>query len=258
MEASKSFDRAQFGLLELPLAERAGLLFLHLGSKPGDLDDQLGDFATLHAPWPLQDLVSTRRRNLEVDCNWKAFLEVFNEYYHLRYVHPKTIDGLYQAPDLPDQTSGSYASQFGETSGTGALLREQQEHALPVMPRLEGRWSRGVRYTWLFPNMTFAAGREALWMYEAYPLGPDRCRVTQTICFPPETIAATGFEDRASAYYQRLDAALEEDIVVLERQQRGLASTHARAGPFAARLEPSVAAFAAWYARQLLETPDTP
>ena len=49
----------------------------------------------------METLVSTRERTFNVNCNWKAFLEVFNEYYHLPYVHPKIIysnfpeDGVY-------------------------------------------------------------------------------------------------------------------------------------------------------------------
>jgi len=41
---------------------------------------------------PIESLVTTRRRSLTVDCNWKAFLDVFNEYYHLPFVHPDSLD----------------------------------------------------------------------------------------------------------------------------------------------------------------------
>ena len=60
----------------------------------------------------MDNLVSTRERFFEVSCNWKAFLEVFNEYYHLPFVHPETIGDIYQLPEFPDTTKGSFASQF--------------------------------------------------------------------------------------------------------------------------------------------------
>ena len=73
----------------------------------------------------------------EVQCNWKAFLDVFNEYYHLNNVHPTSIDNLYNIPEEADKTTGDYASQFGLTSGTGAFLESQQLSALPKMANLD-------------------------------------------------------------------------------------------------------------------------
>ena len=37
-----------------------------------------------------------------------------------------------------------------------------QQYALPAIPSLGGRNRNGTRYTWLFPNMTFAASTEAI------------------------------------------------------------------------------------------------
>lgn len=252
MDDAPGFEKAQHGLHAYSVAERAGFAFLSFEAAPPDLDAQLGDFEARHAPWPLARLVSTRRRELTVDCNWKAFLDVFNEYYHLPYVHADSIDALYDDPDPGETVSGAYASQFGVTSGAGGLLQDEQEHALPSMPGLSGRAATGVRYSWVFPNMTFAAGTDALWVYEASPESAGRCRVAQTICFPPETIEEPGFAARAERYYHRMDAALAEDVAALESQQRGLASPDAAQGRFCAALEPNVAAFARWCAGRLL------
>lgn len=253
MEAARNFDKGDYGLVQFRVAEDSGFAYLCLDEGTPALERQLGDFARRHAPWSLGRLVTTRRRVLEVACNWKAFLEVFNEYYHLPYVHPNSINGLYDRPDPAEVTDGDYASQFGTTGGTGGLLQDQQDHALPDMPGLSAEAAAGARYTWVYPNLTFAASREAVWLYEATPLDPERCRVVQTICFPPETVALPDFEERARHYYHRLDAALAEDIPALENQRRGLASPFARQGRFAPLMEPSVAAFAKWYAEQLLD-----
>jgi phenylpropionate dioxygenase-like ring-hydroxylating dioxygenase large terminal subunit len=71
------------------------------------------------------------------------------------------------------------------------------------------------------------------------------------VCFPAETVARADFDERARHYYDRFDTALAEDIAMLERQQAGLTSPHARPGRFA-DLEPSVATFAHWYAKRML------
>ena len=251
MEAAEGFDRADYGLISYRAEERLGFVFICLNRDAPDLDEVLGDFAPLHAPWPMETLVTTRRRELVVDCNWKAFIEVFNEYYHLPFVHPDSIDDVYDPPDPGDDVAGAYASQFGATTGTGGLLQTEQASALPPMPGLTGREAAGVRYTWVFPNMTFAAGTDALWVYEAYPIGPNQCHVVQTACFPPETLSAPGADAKLAAYHSRLDAALAEDIPALENQHKGLAHPDARQGRFQPLLEPNVASFARWYANTI-------
>lgn len=252
MDKAQDFDRAGYGLVTYRAEERLGFVFVCLNPDALELDGVLGDFAQTHMPWPLDTLVTTRRREIKVACNWKAFLEVFNEYYHLPFVHPDSIGDVYASPDPATKVSGAYVSQFGPTDGTGGLLQFEQENALPHMPGLKGRAASGVRYTWAFPNMTFAAGTDALWVYEAYPLGPDSCHVVQTACFPPETLATMGAEAKIAAYHTRLDAALAEDIPALENQQKGLAHPDAQQGRFQPLLESNVAGFAQWYANLLL------
>ena len=251
MDDVPGFDKSQNGLIAYRAEERLGFAFVCLDPHAPDLDAVLGDFATIHAPWPLDKLVTTRRRETQVACNWKAFLDVFNDYYHLPFVHPDSINDVYAPPDPATPVRGHYASQFGATEGTGGLLTSQQDKALPQIPGLSGREAHGVRYTWVFPNMAFAAGTDALWVYEAYPLGANRCHVVQTACFPPETVALPGAQAKIAAYHDRLDAALDEDIAALANQQRGLSCPDARQGRFQPMLEPNVAAFANWYAEQM-------
>ena len=250
MGATRGFRRADMGLVEFRTAERGGFVFVALSDETPGIDEWLGAFDALHAPWRLDELVTTRRRELEVECNWKLFLEVFNESYHLEYVHAATFGDIYLEPERPDAVGGCVQSSFSPTAGTGGLKVDEQGHALPFMPGLGPRERAGTRYTWVFPSLTFAAGSEALWAYAARALGPKRCRVTQWVCFPAETAAAPGFEAKAERYYARMDEALAEDIAVLERQQLGMASPFARPGRWS-DLEQGAAAFAAWYAKRL-------
>jgi len=251
MHRTVDFDREEHGLHRFSIDERFGFVFVSLASNPPPIDEWLSGFPQIHTPWPVADLVTTRRREFTVDCNWKAFAEVFNEYYHLPYVHPGSIDDSYEEPDEPEAVAGAFATQFGVTTGTAGLLDTHRGDALPLMPDLVGREAEGVRYTWLFPNIVVALGVECMWMYEVYPDGPDRCRCAQVVAFPPETIAHPDFAAKVASYYERFDVAIGEDIPVLEAQQRGLTSPFATAGRFS-HLEPSVARFAHWYADRML------
>ncbi len=227
-----------------------GFVFLNLQESPDPLAEWLGDFGALHQPWSLDQLVIGRQREFDVDCNWKLFLEVFNEYYHLPHVHPESINHRYPEPDPADIVMGEYTSQFGVTCGNPALLDGREAQAFPTIKTLSQRQRSGTRYTWVYPNMTFAAGADCLWMYHVFPLNSHRTRAVQTICFPPQTTQLDGFEEKAADYYHRFDCAMEEDIPALEKQQTGLQSPYAQQGRFS-ELEPSVGNFACWYAERM-------
>jgi phenylpropionate dioxygenase-like ring-hydroxylating dioxygenase large terminal subunit len=250
MENAIDFNPREFGLVEFRVQQSDGIAYICLDDEVSNLDQWLVDFSETHASWAMAELVSTRVREFEVDCNWKTFIEVFNEYYHLPYVHPKTLNEFYPEPEDTDEVLGNYTTQFGTTKGNAALLSETQDQALPPAKQLNGREKNGIRYTWVYPNLTFAASTDSLWMYQTYPITPARSRIVQTICFPPDTVKEAGFESRVKHYYDRYDAALAEDIPFLEQQQVGLSSKFARPGRFS-NLEPSVANFAYWYAEKL-------
>ena len=252
MSENSNFDFSEHSLIEYKLKELQGFLFAFLGNQPTDLDSQLGDFSELHKPWSLNELITTRREVFEVQCNWKAFLDVFNEYYHLSNIHPTSIDNLYIKPEESDKTTGDYASQFGFTTGTGALLEAHQSNALPKMENLGDPWNLGARYSWVFPNMTFAASQEAIWVYEANPITSQSCQVRQSICFPKNTTELPDFQEKSQAYYQRLDDALDEDIYALENQQKGLNKSPSLQGQFSTLMEANVATFAQWYANKII------
>jgi phenylpropionate dioxygenase-like ring-hydroxylating dioxygenase large terminal subunit len=251
MENAIDFNADEFGLVEFPLVVRDGFAFTSFEDEPPAIDAWLADFAGCHEPWDLERWRVARVREFEVECNWKTFIEVFNEYYHLPMVHPDSINWLYPEPDPADVVSGQFTTQFGATEGAAALLEDSQQYALPSARGLKGRVAKGTRYTWIYPNTTFALSQDSMWMYQAFPLSADRSSIMQTISFPAESVALEDFDERARHYYARIDAALDEDLPFLEQQQTGLNSRFARPGRFSA-LEPSVGKFAYWYVQQLL------
>ena len=119
MDRAVGFEMADYGLVAFRAAVVDGFAFVCLDPATADLDDWLGDFSDRHAPWGLDGLVATRRREFDIACNWKMVLEVFNEYYHLPYVHADSFGDIYQEPDAPDAVAENYATQFGATQGTG-------------------------------------------------------------------------------------------------------------------------------------------
>jgi len=253
MDGAAGFESADFGLVQVRSEERAGFLFVNVNGKGPPLDDWLGDFETLHEPWRLGSLVTASQREFTVECNWKLFIEVFNEYYHLRKVHPHTLSALYATPDPVDKTDGAFVSQFGEHARRGSVgVLEEAGSGLEALPGLSGRLADGTRYTWAYPGLTFAASRDAVWVLEAAPVTVSRTAVRLTLLFDKASMSAPDFRQILERYENRMAIGMDEDIVVLEAQQLGLHSRLARPGRVCPELEPSIHVFHRWYAGQLI------
>ena len=256
MDGAVDFCNADYGLVAVPAASGAGFAFVNVDGAAAPIDAWLGDFEAVHRPWRLDDLITASSREFEVRCNWKIFLEVFNEYYHLQKVHPGTFSVYYASPDPLDNVAGNFSTQFGEHRGVSSTGKvDDGTEPLPPLPELSGRNLLGTRYSWVYPNLTFAASIDAVWIFEAMPLAPALTRVNMTVCFPQASVEQADFATKLSAYERRMEAGLAEDISVIETQQRGLSSSLARAGRYSPLYEPSVHAFHRWIA-QLLSKPN--
>ncbi|MFO0996354.1 MAG: aromatic ring-hydroxylating dioxygenase subunit alpha [Alphaproteobacteria bacterium] len=250
MEETRDFDRGRFGLIPVRLESWANFLFVNLDGKGPSLAAHLGDCPALHAPWSLDEMVATRRRVFEVACNWKLFIDVFMEGYHLQSVHATSLAASYGAVDPPEPVTGEYSTLFTLNLGTVTLLQNSNRKALPPVPGLTGRNATGTRYTLVFPNFMFAATTDCMWFFEVEPLAPDRTRVGMVSCFPRSTAARADFAELVKGYYERWDVAIEEDNAVLALQQRGLSSPFARPGRYSSQ-EFIVSRFAAWIAEKM-------
>ena len=99
METADCFSEKQYSLKKFNVESLDGFVFLSLEESPVSLAKWSGDFEQVHAPWSLEDLVTGRSRTFDVNCNWKLFIEIFNEYYHLPLVHPQSLNHYYPEPE---------------------------------------------------------------------------------------------------------------------------------------------------------------
>ena len=83
-------DRSALGLVELPLAEHHGLLWLSL--TPGaDPTPELGALGSELENWGLASLAKFEITAFESATNWKLALDTFGETYHFAALHRDTL-----------------------------------------------------------------------------------------------------------------------------------------------------------------------
>jgi phenylpropionate dioxygenase-like ring-hydroxylating dioxygenase large terminal subunit len=255
MEQTEGFDKADFGLKAYEVASWNGFIFMRLTPGGASLAETMGDMDRLVAPYNLGDMRLARQRSFTVECNWKLFLDVFMEDYHVKPVHKSSIAGTYTAPEPLERVNGDFATVFNPHQGTSALLTGEQYLAFPPILGLTGKAAAGTRYLFFYPTFAYACTIDCMWFFEIYPEGPSRTRVTMNMCFPNSTVERADFEEKFKAYQTRWAVSMDEDVAVLERQQLGFQSDQFTPGRYS-HLEPVVSLFANWVVRHTVDRPN--
>jgi choline monooxygenase len=233
-----------------PLKEWRGLLF----AGPRDPAAELADFR-LAADYDFSGYVFDRMQVEECDFNWKEFLEIFLELYHVEAVHP----GLQRFVD-----AGNYEWGFGERwsyqiMGLRDGLRTQSSphytryrdailaHSGGALPKYGTVWSI------LYPNVMLEWYPYALVVSTLIPRAPDRTTNIVEFYYPEEIWA---FERHIVEAHQAAYAeSAAEDASACRRLRRGRrALWHAGeddTGPFHSPHEDGMIHFHAWLRRTM-------
>ena len=234
MEGIECFDRTDFSLPNFRIDEWQGLLFANLDSNAPALRDFLGD---LVSDMPENDYASFRlaaRKEWELGCNWKVYVDNYLEGYHIPIVHP----GLFRELDYPNyhtETKRNYSIQFAPTRR-------------PERIRTAGGDDQ-VRYFWLYPNLMLNVYPDNFSTNLIVPLGPHRTLTIFEWYFrDPETVASKSALADTIAFSDEIQL---EDIEICEAVQRGLASRTYESGRYSPARENGVHHFHGLYARDM-------
>ncbi|GGA83342.1 hypothetical protein GCM10011491_08500 [Brucella endophytica] len=217
-------DRRRFGLVELPVAEQGGLIWIH--PTPGtmiDLKSYLGPIADDMDHFGIDRLVSYRKSVIIKNANWKLLLKTYLEGYHVPFLHRTTIATSFRKGVLAHFEHGPHIRI--------AAARTNILDALNVEPE---KWRildyASVYYT-LFPNTFFIMHPDYVSINKFYPEAPDRTIWTHEMLYREEL-----FNDREELFNgEKGEAALAkrfeytndmvfdlEDFAVAEDVQKGL------------------------------------
>jgi choline monooxygenase len=250
MEETLGFEPADHGLLPVRLEDWAGFLFVNFAEGGGTLASHLGDLPERFAAYNFADMVCVRRKEYDLACNWKLYVENAMEDYHTPTVHRKSI-GL-QKTLLEEGGTGAWDAIFMPAPQTIAVLPEDIADAFPPIAGLSGKPAGGTFFAVIYPSTFFATTQDCMWWLQEFPDGPGRTRVAIGSCFPRATVARPDFAAKVATYYRRWDKALPEDNAISERQQAGLASRFARPGRLSVH-EPAVHRIANWVLDRVLD-----
>jgi choline monooxygenase len=216
------FDKRDYGLVPVRLAEWQGLLFVHLGSDADALDRLVAGIAERLAPARLDALHFVKRVDYEVRCNWKVYVDNYLEGYHVPHVHPE-LCALYDFQAYRTELSTWYSVQVGPLSGKETPYGVSSGEAL---------------YYWVFPNLMLNILPGRLQTNVVVPLAPDRCQVVFRYYYAD--VESTRGREIIERDLTFSDAVQQEDVEICERVQEGLESGVYDRGRFSVDMEAGV------------------
>ena len=203
------FDKRDFPLKPLRLAEAAGLVFVNLD---GDAEPFEAGYAGLDGTllWHLDgmaDYVRIAGYRYDIAANWKVVVDNFSEGYHIPVAHPR-LATLYNTT----QGSAVHGPLFSAFRNRGHPAYQAMKLG-PDEPYLG--WT-------LWPNLCMLSlpGSKNLIVLRMDPAGVGRCAERVDI-YAPGGPATPNLEEARRLF---ADIFNREDIALVESVQRGLAS----------------------------------
>jgi phenylpropionate dioxygenase-like ring-hydroxylating dioxygenase large terminal subunit len=206
-------------LVELPVDERHGLIWLGTDAAAGFLGDLDADLAALDLAGHVvyRDVRVTRR------CNWKLVVEAFLDGYHIRTLHRDSIYRFFlDAASVPERV----APHVRAITARRAL----DEPAAPLDAPPADLRALATPSLHVFPATTFIIHPDFVSVITVDPTAPDATEYRHAMLVPA---ARAGEHDHWARSWALIEETVfqREDLWVCEQVQRGLVETdHLRYG----------------------------
>ncbi|MGI9053026.1 MAG: aromatic ring-hydroxylating oxygenase subunit alpha [Ilumatobacteraceae bacterium] len=210
-------DKSTHGLIEVPVAERYGLVFAIAdpGASAFEVDDALGGGQEELADFAIETYEHVDSRQREWAVNWKLVMDTFTEPYHIPWLHRDSIAPHYLFDRWIHDSYGPHQRFIGVRRSVLAELDKPDESDWELLPHAT------LQYLFV-PNAVLTHQLDHLELWRFTPVAPDRTVVRTSVYSPPDTTRPPSY------FVKNLDVLLgvtdTEDFPMQERVQRNLAS----------------------------------
>ena len=226
------FDATKYPLYDVAVGEWAGFVFVNLDENTAPFSDRtLADTPARLANWNLGETVTVHTAMLDLECNWKAFWDNFNECLHCPSVHPELCRIVPQFRD--GLASGNVIRGEGDSNSPlieGAVTWSVGgKTELPWFEGLTEREQRAGATFGVFPPGGYVVVHvDYARVVHMLPIGPERTRLAVSWLVPPKSVEHPAFS--AKKLIELGDAVVREDGRASEINQKGLRSNRHESG----------------------------
>ena len=237
-----NLDKAKLGLREVSCDVWNGFIFINLQATPDiSLQEYLGpEFLHRFDDYPFDELQLQQSHRVRVKCNYKIFIDAFQEGLHVSHVHRRSLPDTLTSAETPivhqemevyerhrmaavtfnpGATVSPMMEAMGRNLGASYLFRDPAKQPKGLNFKNDPHWIFDINV--FHPNWRFVAYQDS-YLYETYwPIS-----VNETIwdlsfyCRPPQTAGQKIFSQVQAGMID----VLREDLSTLERTQAALES----------------------------------
>ena len=238
-------------LRNYPLREWNGLLFEDNGRDIG------ADLATMgsHAELDFSGYVLDKVESHQCNYNWKTFVEVYLEDYHVGPFHPG-LGHFVTCDDLRWQFGEQFSVQtvgISKAFGKPGSKVYQRWHQALLAYRGQVPPERGAIWLTYYPHIMIEWYPHVLTVSTLHPMGVDKT-LNRVEFYYPEEIAAFEREFVEAQQAAYMETCIEDDEIG-ERMDAGRKALLARGddeiGPYQSPMEDGMQHFHHWYRRQM-------
>jgi choline monooxygenase len=231
MDGVERFRPEEMHLVPVTVATWGPLVFANLDGKAPPLLEVLEDVPSRVAPFRCEEMRYVMRKEWEIACNWKVYVDNYLEGYHLPVVHP----GLHKELDYDQYTVEPHRYFSIQHAPLRAVHGGNPDRKYdPARTEV----AEAV-YVWLFPNVMLNVYMGQMQTNVVIPLSHDRCRVVFE-WYSAQPPADPGADPEWSKLLAFSDEIQDEDIRICEVVQRNLRSRIYDRGRYSAARENGV------------------
>jgi choline monooxygenase len=220
------FDKKDFGLVPVALAEWEGLLFVALEPPEVTLEQLFAGIRGRNHSTNIPGLHFYKRVTYEVACNWKIYVDNYLEGYHVPIVHPELFK-IYDFRKYITETRDWYSFQHSPLDESENLYSKRARNG-----------AAEALYFFVYPNFMLNIMPGRLQTNLVQPIASNKCRVVFDYYY--EDITSSDSLELIAKDLAFSDSVQEEDIEICELVQRGVSSRSYDRGRFSVKRENAV------------------
>jgi glycine betaine catabolism A len=225
------FNVGEHGLTPVRIQEWRGWVFVNVSGDAPRLDQYLGNFDEVIAPWDPDDMVEVGRMDYVVEGNWKLIHENFQECYHCPEIHPELCLVSPPSSGANLDATGLWIGGWMDLAEDAVTMSLTGNGGAPQLSGLLPEQRHRVYYFGLFPNLLISPHPDYVLSHRIEPLAPGRSRVECRALFPREVAQRAGFDGSYASDFW--DLTNKQDWAAIESVQRSASSRGFRPGPIA-------------------------
>jgi carnitine monooxygenase subunit len=224
------FDRSDSGLVELPVQERHGFLWMIDNAQRSiDVESWLGpEMDAILAGYHIEDKVSVTPHSFDRDTNWKIMQDGFLDNYHVKYAHPNTAGKVLHTNKLALEDFGRHFWFLAARKSIDRYIGED----LSEVPDADIQ-KHTIESCFIAPNSMLLKHATHVELLTFRPYGADPGESVMELRVMAPTVEETGLEqaewDKLWAKNWRIiiSIIIDEDFPILEGSQQATRSLDA-------------------------------